>query len=659
MSDRNKRILKEVFHRTFQLDIRAGDDEERTVEASLSSEQPVSRWYGEEVLTHSPSAVDLSRSKGGLPMLFGHNTEKPIGRVDDIRIEEGKLRGTMRFSKNSTANEVWQDVKDGFLRNVSIGYQVKKWEEEENSDRVTITKWSLLEASIVTVPADASVGVNRSLDMDTTAEQDDVTTNVTAITKAHQKGVQEGKRNAVQETLARVEEINEIFERYLDPTDAIGKAIRDAAVKGLWDQARCMQAILDHRQGERSPLADVEAERREQPLARRVSQQYPSHDTFDRSPIIQAGPDASDKNFQIMQRALEVRAGLEKDKEKVREARESGYVGMTLSELAREFARVNRIQLPSNEKERVIGHLFTVRTAYHGSGDFTNLLESISSKAMMTGWTEAPETWQVWTMQTSVPDFKAASRVNMSTFGDLDVIPEHGEYKYGTFSDLKESIQARTYGKLFAITRQAIINDDLSAFSTIPMKMGRAANRMVGDEVYGILTTNPALSDTIAIFHSSSHGANLVTSGGAPSVTTLTVGYRTMAVQTDPAGNVLNIGPRYLITSKKLEIPSQTLLMATYDPAGSAGTLPPNPFQGRLTGVYDPRLDAYESGNAWFLAADPATNATIEVAFLDGRQEPFLDQQAGWTVDGVSYKVRLDFGTKCLDYRGLFQNDGA
>ena len=148
----------------------------------------------------------------------------------------------------------------------------------------------------------------------------------------------------------------------------------------------------------------------------------------------------------------------------------------------------------------------------------------------------------------SLPDFRTSSRVNMSTFGDLEIVYENGEYKYGTFSDLKETITLVTYGKLFNISRQALINDDLDAFTMAPRRMGAAANRKVGDAAYSVLTTNAALNqDSTALFHA--NHSNLVApgSGAAPSVTTVEAAITAMALQTDPAGNTLNIKPAYLL----------------------------------------------------------------------------------------------------------------
>jgi HK97 family phage prohead protease len=155
-------LLNQRFERTITLECREADAETRTVPASLSSETPIDRWFGQEVLVHQSDAIDLSRAADGLPMLWNHNSDLSIGVVDDVKLVKNKLRGLLRFSNNAKAQEVFNDVREGFLRNVSIGYQINKWEEQANSDLVRIISWSLLEASVVTVPADGTVGINRS-----------------------------------------------------------------------------------------------------------------------------------------------------------------------------------------------------------------------------------------------------------------------------------------------------------------------------------------------------------------------------------------------------------------------------------------------------------------------------------------------------------------
>jgi len=139
--------------------------EDRTYEFPFSSEYPVARYFGNEILSHESEAADLSRLNDSAPLLFNHNPDRVIGVVERAYIDDDKRRGyaRVRFSRNPFAQEVLGDVKDGVLRNVSFGYSIDKMEERGNGDFVA-TAWSPYEVSVVSVPADASVGIGRSLE---------------------------------------------------------------------------------------------------------------------------------------------------------------------------------------------------------------------------------------------------------------------------------------------------------------------------------------------------------------------------------------------------------------------------------------------------------------------------------------------------------------
>lgn len=346
--------------------------------------------------------------------------------------------------------------------------------------------------------------------------------------------------------------------------------------------------------------------------------------------------------------ALAIRAGLAKD-DKANEFR-----GYTLLELARaSLSRAGLSAMPS-DKMGLVAAAIT-----HSTSDFPYLLADTAEKAMLKGYSEADETFKTWTSVGRLTDFKAASRVGLSEFSDLDEIKEGGEFKHGSLGDRREQIQLATYGKLFTITRQAIINDDIGAFTDIPRKMGRAAPRKVGDLVYAVLTGNPAMADGTALFHA--NHSNLAGSGGALALATVGAGRTAMGRQTDSSGaaNALNIRPRFLIVPLTLEDAAGTLLNSEYDPDTANKLQRYNPARGwNLTLVSDARLDA-SSTTAFFLAADPNVFDTLEVAYLDGNPNPYLEQQNGWTVDGVEFKVRLDAAVKALDWRTLYKNAGA
>ena len=145
------------------------DEDDRRVRMSLSSEEPVERAFGMEVLRHSDDAVDLSRMNSGhAPLLLDHDMTKQIGVVERTYLDqaERRLRAVVRFGKGALAREIYDDVKDGIRSNVSIGYQIREMEPKNERDgTVAISGWVPYEASIVSVPADASVGVNRAAEI--------------------------------------------------------------------------------------------------------------------------------------------------------------------------------------------------------------------------------------------------------------------------------------------------------------------------------------------------------------------------------------------------------------------------------------------------------------------------------------------------------------
>ena len=198
-----------VLYRSLEIDIdstRAAGSA-RQVEASLSSEAPVDRGGYLEILDHGADAVDLGRAKDGLPLLAHHDATDVIGIVENIRVVAGKLRGLLRFGKSRRALEVWNDVKDGILRNVSIGYAVKS--TTPDGDTVRVTSWELLEASLVAIPADPSVGVNRTRKMEPQNERE---------RSALGDGV-EAERHRVREIVALGQQHNE--------TDIAAEAVGD------------------------------------------------------------------------------------------------------------------------------------------------------------------------------------------------------------------------------------------------------------------------------------------------------------------------------------------------------------------------------------------------------------------------------------------------
>lgn len=341
-----------------------------------------------------------------------------------------------------------------------------------------------------------------------------------------------------------------------------------------------------------------------------------------------------------IRKSLMARAGYEAQE------KDNFYNGMTLRELARMALTERGIGVSGLNPVQMVGLALT-----HSTSDFGNILLDVSNKALLQGWEEAQESFELWTKKGSLSDFKTAHRVGMGGFPSLREVREGAEYKYVTTGDKAQTIALATYGEIFSVTRQAIINDDLNQLTDVPMKMGRAAKGTIGDLVYAVLTGNAKLSDGKALFHSDH--ANL--SSGAISVSSLDDSRKLMRLQKE-GDRSLNIRPAFMLVPVALEtLANQTIKSASVKGAdANSGIM--NPIQNFAEVIAEARLDDADP-KAWYLAAAKGSD-TIEVAYLNGVDTPYIDQQDGFTTDGIATKVRIDAGVAPLDYRGLTKSSG-
>ncbi|HAW1499914.1 ClpP-like prohead protease/major capsid protein fusion protein [Escherichia coli] len=339
-----------------------------------------------------------------------------------------------------------------------------------------------------------------------------------------------------------------------------------------------------------------------------------------------------------IRQALMARAGFaEREQDNV-------YNGMTLREYARMSLTERGIGVSGYNPMQMVGAAFT-----HSSSDFGNILLDVANKAILQGWEEAPETYEQWTRKGQLSDFKIAHRVGMGGFSSLRQVREGAEYKYVTTGDKQATIALATYGELFSITRQAIINDDLNMLTDVPMKLGRAAKSTIADLVYAILTSNPKIStDNVSLFDKAKH-ANVLESA-AMDVASLDKARQLMRVQKEGERH-LNIRPAFVLVPTAMEsVANQVIRSASVKGADvNAGII--NPVKDFATVIAEPRLDD-SSQTTFYLAASKGSD-TIEVAYLNGVDTPYIDQMEGFSVDGVTTKVRIDAGVAPVDHRGL------
>ncbi|MBC7286008.1 MAG: peptidase U35, partial [Hoeflea sp.] len=228
---------------------------------------------------------------------------------------------------------------------------------------------------------------------------------------------------------------------------------------------------------------------------------------------------------------------------------------------------------------------------------------------------------------------------------DLEIVNELGEFKSGTMDESAETFKLATYGKIFGISRQALVNDDLGAFTQIPAKLGAAARAFESLQLVAKIEANPQLSDGIAVFDASGHGN--AASAAASLDADLAAARLAMRSQTGLSGGLIDVTPRFVLVPPDLETDMEKALSAIQ----ATKTNDVNPFAA-LSLVVEPRL---ASATKWYVVADPAMVDGLEFAYLEGAPGPQIESKVGFEVDGVQTKVRLDFGCGWIDHRGWYR----
>jgi len=293
------------------------------------------------------------------------------------------------------------------------------------------------------------------------------------------------------------------------------------------------------------------------------------------------------------------------------------------------------------------------------TSDFPALMSALANKHLIGAYDEAPSTWRPIVTVTDATDFKDIHGIELSGAPDLLPLNENGEYRTAKLTDSKESYRVVTKGIKIIFTRQMIINDDLRAFTRGTRLFGDSARRMESDAVYSLILSNPDLSDGNALF-SAVHknleetGANL----GAVDADNLKAGRSMMRKQKGTAGANLDIMPEFLLVPTAQEMDSEILLRSATLPVSGmpAGTF--NPHAGKLTPIAEPRLDDV-STEAWYLFASPNRAPVIEVAFLEGEEQPYIEERVNFDSDALELKVRHDFGAGLVGSKGAFMNPGS
>lgn len=652
------------------------DEKARTVEVVWTTGARVRRWSWEdgpieEELSVEASAIRLERLNGGAPFLNSHNAwrlEGVIGVVEpgSVRVEGGRGHATIRFSEREEVEPIWRDIVSGIIRNVSVGYAVHRYEVTKRDGQRPLYRavdWEPMEISAVAIGADAGAHI-RSGDARTEAlnpcvliRQDDTAATAAATTRGSTMpettiaaaGDTEAARDAGTRTATTAE-----------PGARTAPAAPDAEAIRAEERARVAEiTTLCQRHGIEAAVRDrlirdgVSLDAARTAILDRLVERDPAGRTAEPPPA--QARDAGDADLAYRDALSEALLHRHNPSGQQLSDRAREFRGMTLLELARHALERRGASTRGMSKMELAGAAFAMRagTGYHSTSDFPAILANVAGKTLRAAYDRTPRTFAAWARRATITDFKPVQRTQLGGAPDLQRVLEAGEFTYGTIGEGKEVYALATYGRIVAITRQTLINDDLDAFTRVPSAFGASAADLESDIVYAILMQNPAMADGVALFDAA-HGN--VGTASTVSEAALAEAYRAFAQQRGLEGRLVSILPATIMVPPGVRsVEARKQITATTP--GSVQEV--NTFANRLQVIEEPRLIPEAGQDPWFLAADPARIDTVEYAYLDGQEGVYTETRMGFEVDGLEIKARHDFAAKAIDWRGLFRNPGA
>jgi len=596
----------------------------RSVRVVAATENPVAIYDYElgrvdEVLLMSGLKLPDNNQ---VPLCNSHsraNVNDVLGSARDFQTVDSQLECHVYFSDDTDGRDAESKVRDQHITDVSVGYLVShsvfvpEGEKEFISGREfegplkVVTEWQIKELSLTPIGADAGAKIR----------SENHERNYSMLEKQEIEKIRNEERD-------RVSEISAMCTRH--ECEHIGQSLIENGAS-IEDARHTVMKFIDRTKVDPMTYEFSDAERER----------------------FSVGQSSGEKGTRALTDGLVLRSGVE-FKNPVAGA--DDFRGISLIDAGR-----TTLELKGERVSRGASSNEIYKRAMTTS-DFPYILASVAGKAARLAFLGAPDTSGQWTKVVDGKDFKEMSRVQMSESPSLEEVPEDTEIKYGSFSESREVYSMRTYAKIFPLSRQAIINDDLNMLTNIPVAASRRAKLDLDAACYAVLTGNSVMSDGVPLFHATH--SNLASGGdvGAPSIATLTTARAAMRVQTGLKSTVLNIAPKFLIVPAALETTADQLLNTIEGFDASDGPGIHNPFYNKLTPVVSAVLDS-GSTTAWYLVGDPGQIDTVEVCYLQGQRVPYVESKPGWSVDGIEFKIRFDWGVKALDHRGLYYNPGA
>lgn len=685
--------------------------ENRTVDVLLSTETPVptfdwERWdFVPEVLRN-----DGAEWPEQIPFLDSHDrssVQRQLGSLRNIKKTSDGIMARAHFS--AVEDAAFTKVREGHITDVSVGYQVlektfipagerQKVRGVEYEGPVNVaTRWKAFEGSATPIGADQQAKIRglawrAPLQKGTFKMNEELRALFVAqgmpATLTDEEAVRWGKENmAKREPSAKA-----------DPPPAIVPPVDQAAV--------IRKAIADERERERVERLAFRKEVNDLAKIARVEVRAEWYDLPTRVEVVaeihkeqakrDAAPLGTMPRFADVQpqdrlraaagtaltlRAMRASGGKKETIDAIfpdseRDKNAGDFRNATMFDIARECVEADGINTRNMTRENIAkaalgfyaqAGVRAAGSAYHVTGSFPNLTLDAMNKSMMVGYTEAPSTWEGPMRQgASVPDFKTVNRLRMGAIPNLPVWPDNTDPEVASFKDAKETYAVEARALEIGFSWRLLVNDDMDSLSRAPQQMGNGARRTVNAFAWSLVTSNPTMSDSVALFAAATGNrkrTNLTTGAGAPSVATvqtLTNLMMQMRGENTPeeaeSADILALQPAFIIGPGALRTTILQLVNSIADPAGT-NSITFNTTRN-LVPLIEPLLDV-DSTTAWYLFASPSQIDTVEISFLQGQETPFTHNWMDDRTLSQMYTIVQTFGGAPLNHRGVQKHAGA
>ena len=608
-----------------------------------------------------PIAIDLTgvRAARSVTILKDHDNKLLLGQATDVQIGKDTILAAGLITGDEETEPHVKDVmshaRKGFNWQTSVGVGINKLEKVEAGRTVTVNGKPVygpafvLRDGVLKEISVTSVGCDHDTEMKIAASNAADSTNIGEEIMAEETKQKEAAETTPKAVVAPPVVETPVVEASADPIaemrEQMAKAVESSAkihelCAASGDTSIEAQAIREGWTPEKTELHCLRAART-------------------KAPAVIIGGSETTAPTAVLEAACATAGGMqEKDllahfgEETYAASRKRFRSGLGLQQLLLEAAWANGYTGRSIRGNVAIKD---VLQAAFSTLSLPGIMSNTANKFLLQGYSAVEDSWRKVSAIKNATDFKTMTSYRLNGNMKFEQVAPSGEIRHGTVSEESYTNKVDTYGKMFSVTRQDIVNDDLGALTAIPRMIGRGYALKLNEAIWTEFKDN-------ASFFTSGNGSLITDALDIDGLTAATIAFDE---QTDPDGNPLLLDAQILLVPPALEVTATNIFngVTTHEVTASGVPVPNiNPHAGMYEVVKSRYLSTSNSGSdtAWYLLANPMDLATIEVAFLNGVQTPTVEQtDADFNTLGIQMRGYADFGVNKQEYRGGVKSTGA